>query len=591
MLGQVTLDRYLEDVQRLSQQIASGEKDLTDLQAMLDVALEESQDDPTRQAFFLGERAFYQRQYKLALKHYMDARELPMFQFFCYRTCAFLFDLEQKIEKALDFAAKALALIPNDWTTVALYSALLGSLGRHDEAHVWRSKLQEPPAPLHETHSTDDGETSASVSLGAAEFDELSQLFQEHAESISTNISPSLPAPKLFGEDSRGTEISRGTASEEEELFLSRRLHAFQESQKKALKEYLVHASQKIAHQDYLFHVLDGWTEPMPESTSLPLLLNQKPLHTSGGYFLKWHGKGIAINPGGHFLQTLHRQGFHIQDIDFVIVTKNTPASFADVKAIYDLNGLVNGSQEDIHVIRYYLNQPAYQLLARVLKPHFKQERHSVHCLDLYLDSSDLETVSLTDHVLLNYFPTSSLSRETSKTDDSLQPAIGIRLDLTGPAQAGLSGHPVKVAYVSGAPWSPLLAEHLVGCDLLITGIEETSPEDWRRTQYNQQSLGYFGSLSLLEEIQPRLMLACEFSGHGGDMRIELVRKLRTDYAIQNSRSTTILPGDAGLSIDLTTLQIRCAASHSFVDPSLVHVVRGDNQFGALNYLAPQCLI
>ncbi len=572
MLDQATLGRYLEDIQRLSQAVAAGEKQAADLQDLINIELAETTIGDPKHALLLGERAFYLKQYKQALKHYMEAKTLPLYQFFCFRACAFLFDQEQKTEKAIDFANKALALVPTDWTTVALYSALLAN-------------ARGVPSTL----TTFDESTPASVALGTAEFDELTQLFEEHGESIAeTEKSPVFAAQE---EINFAGEIQQPTfALREGEYGIEQRIHAFQERKKRALKDYLNQFSHNANHQDCLFHVLEGWSDSA--ITQSNPYLHAIPRHTSGGYFLKWRGKGVAINPGPHFLQTLHQQGGHIRDIDFVVVTKSCSDSFADVKAIYDLNAQANSTQDNWHIIHYYLHQPAHQILSRQLKPQSKQERNTVHCLDLYLDSPDIESLSLVDGIELNYFPASGHHLK-SKTDDPLPQALGIRFDLTGLAQDQhtQSVHPVRVGFVSGAPWSPFLAEHLVGCDMLVIGIEETNPEDFNRTRYNPHSLGYFGTLSLLEEVNPRLALCCEFAGGQGDLRIELVRKLRADFKPDNGKPCTILPGDIGLGIDLTTLQIRCATTRTFVNPSQVHVIRTDDDFGALKYLAPQNLI
>lgn len=614
MLAQATLERYLQQVQQLSEGVAAGDKQPSDLQNLIDLELTEAGDDCARRALLLGERAFYQRQYKVALKHYTEAKGMPLFQFFCYRACAFLFDQEKKTEKAIEFANKALSVIPQDWTTVALYSALLAKSQHHEEAQAIPSACDEPT-------TNQDEPAQASVTLGAEEFDELTQLFEEHAEEAELHAEaeeekeetaepieptetappveafeiPALPTPQTsfpsFKEEP-------APSLREDSSGLEQRIHAFQERQRRALKDYLTQSAQKVSHQDYLFHVLEGWSDELSatsEQNPLPALLSQGPRRTTGGYFLRWRGKGVAINPGRNFLQALHRQGCHIGDVDFVVVTKGCAEGYTDVMPLYDLNAQANAAQEQVHIIHYYLHQSAYQALARTLKPHCKQERNSIHSLDLFMDSPDLETVALTDGIQLNYFPIGQ-SLGGGPREDKYPSSLGMRLDLTGPAhsheqQPTTAVHPIRVGYASGTPWSPSLAEHFIGCDLLVVGIEETGPEDFRRTRYNTRSLGYFGCLSLLEEVTPRLVLCSEFCGAEGDIRVELVRKLREDYHPHQTRRTTILPGDAGLSIDLTTLQVRCATTRSFVDPSQVHVVRTNDQFGPLRYLAPQSLI
>ncbi|MDP1836816.1 MAG: hypothetical protein Q8K75_12940 [Chlamydiales bacterium] len=539
MLRETSIENYLDEVQKLTKSIASGEKEMSELHDLIDFELEEAKEDPVLQAFYSGERAFFQKQYKAALKCYIEAKTLPLYHFFCYRACAFLFDEEQKNEKALDFVNKALHLLPNDWTTLALKSAL-----ESNQSH-----------PVER-----ESEIVSSVSLDSREFDELTQLFQEPLEEAPLLQEPELPY----------------TISADIQSALERRIQAFQESQKRKLSEYISSAQHKHSHQDYLLHVFEGWHEHKPN-------LIEGSHHTSGGYFLKWHGKGVAINPGPSFLNSLHKQGFHIDDVDYVIVNKHLTDGYSELKAMHQLNARVNSVHNKVHVIQYYLHQPCYQLQARSLKPHFKQERGSVHCLELFMDSPETESTSLSDGITLNYFP-------TQRTGE-VNTGIGIRLDLTGPGQASHDTPQVRVGYASGTSWSSLLPQHFEGCDLMIVGVETTNPDDFNKLHYNSDSLGYFGCLSLLEEVSPRLALCCEYRGTEGDIRLEVVRKMRTDLKQQNSRGTTILPGDFGLSIDLTTLQARCSTSHASIDPAIVHVVRTTENFGPLHFLAPQTIL
>lgn len=558
MLNQVSLEHYLIEIQQLTHQAAANERDRTDLITLIDRHLEEITEDSAQRWFLLGERAFYQKQYKIALKHYMKAKDVPHFHFFCYRTCAYLFDADRNRTKALEFIKKALAQQPNDWASTALCTALLAT-----------SEEQDNKTPA--ANDTLDHESPTSIALGVEEFDELSKLFQDEEEAPpQRDIMPLIPQLQT-------AELGQA---------LERRIASFQEEQKRRLRDYIAQRHHKIPHQDYLFHVIEGWQDQHSTAhhSSAYSALEQRRQETAEGYFLKWRGKGIAINPGTNFLHTLHRQGLRIDDIDCVIVTREQHAILAEVKEIYDLNTLVNTAQEPLHIIHYYLSHPVHEMLGRSLKPHFKQERHTVHCLELYLDSPEVETVAIDDGMMLHYFA-------TGKTEEMVT-SIGIQLELTGPAQvASPHSHPIKVGYVSDTPWSPHLAEHLQGCDLLIVGIGETSPEDCAKQQYQENSLGYFGCLSLLEEVRPRLLLCCEFRGNEGDVRIEVIKKLRADFANHNTRPTTILPGNVGLKVDLTTLQIFCTASQSFIDPAQVYVARTNEGFGALHYLSPHCLI
>ena len=117
-------------------------------------------------------------------------------------------------------------------------------------------------------------------------------------------------------------------------------------------------------------------------------MVTEESRKTSGGFFLRWNGIGIAVNPGKNFIKYFHSLGLSIHDIHFVIATHEDIESCSDIRTIYDLAYQLNRTGANLHVIHYYLNLKAYQMLSSFLKPHFKQERHSVHCLELFLDSS-----------------------------------------------------------------------------------------------------------------------------------------------------------------------------------------------------------
>lgn len=70
--------------------------------------------------FYKGEYAFYSEQYEQAVRHYLLAKDIPHFNFFCFRATAFLSKVLGRHQKAQEFAAKALAIYPNDETTLSL---------------------------------------------------------------------------------------------------------------------------------------------------------------------------------------------------------------------------------------------------------------------------------------------------------------------------------------------------------------------------------------------------------------------------------------------------------------------------------------
>lgn len=379
---------------------------------------------------------------------------------------------------------------------------------------------------------------------------------------------------------------------------LEQRIKNFQHSQTELTRQYIEKAKNRSLQPDFCLHYLNGWPLQATPVTQGHYLTEQSR-KTTGGIFLRWNGKGIAINPGARFLEHFHAQGLHLTDIDAVIVTSDLPDTYADVKQIYDLCYQLNRVSTELHIIHYYFNYSAYQDLSKILKPHFKQERDTLHSLEMFIDSPDVEKVELCEGITLHYFLASTedgyaSSRESEEEKNSLDhSALGIRLELRSSAVHAQDKASMRIGYISQAAWNPLLAHHLGNCDILITGFGNTSANDINRFSYNSESLGYYGIYTLLEEVAPRLLLCGEFGGREGDIRLETVQKMRQDYIATSARSQrnapVILPADIGLLVNLKTLQLKCSVSANWVEPAQARTTKTANNFGKLEYLSPNC--
>lgn len=592
---------YLSRAQEYAISAQDDENARYNLFRLIDEYLASQPENSSYEQMLLGEKAFYHGNYELALKHYLKAHDLPDFHFFCYRASAFVSYKMGKTNKAFFFAKKALKLHPEDAYTQNIYNQLKTVENEEYEA-------AEPTDPIKELYQESattrensyTKETSETLTV-SQELEELSHIFKDRSsleslfqdeknEPYSSNYQES--PWNNFSKTSSDTDSSAEQGIEE-------RIQNFQRLQKDWVADYREKAKKNRAKHDDLLLVLNGWEHHLESESSLPHLLQLQQLKkTTGGLYIRWSGKGIAINPGTDFLERLHKEGLFVNDIDAIIVTRDTPEAYADLQSIYNLNYQLNREQTDLHIINYYLNQRAYQNVARILKPNFKQERNTIHCLDLFLDSPDVEKIQINEEVTLNYFPTTwSKNKETGdKSEYNAASTYGITLELKQTNRRNLSTNStLKIGYISGTPWSPMLAAGLGKCDLLITGIDNTGNADWSRRAYNSDSLGYYGAYTLLEEVAPRILVCTEFSGSEGDIRLEFTKKMRRDYAQNIPRtglsSPIILPGDTGLYINLTNLKVRCSFSNTFIDPQGLHIVKLRDFFGKLQYLSSNCLI
>lgn len=382
---------------------------------------------------------------------------------------------------------------------------------------------------------------------------------------------------------------------------LEKRIELFQNSQALMAQAYLKQAESRPQLLDNCLYTLNGWTFT-PPTTNDPahFLFTEESRKSLGGHYLRWNGKGIAINPGAEFVTHLHQQGLSIRDIDFVIVTRANLDAYADVKTIYELNNQLNKSTVDAHIIHYYLHHKTYRDLSTILKPTSKLARHTIHNLEMFADSAEVERIEINNDIVLHYFlasPQETFNQHYASQHQAALNAssLGIRLELRrSNHDKNPLEHPFQLGYISGMKWTPLIAHYLGRCDLLLASFGNTSHGDYSKLSYNENSLGYHGTYSLLEEVTPRLLLLTEFSGREGDIRLEATKKLRQECKSNNRLAnypTTTLPADLGLLIDLKTLQVKCSVSDTFMPLSQVHVVASAASFGRLQYISPQFCI
>jgi tetratricopeptide (TPR) repeat protein len=558
------LQQYVVQAQQLSQRLESDPAALQELLHLIECRKDETRESPELSEFFKGEYAFYSGQHEVALKHYLEAKGIEHLQFYCYRSSSHIYKKQGEAAKALVYAKKALEIFPEDTAMLSLHDAL------NRENPSFSPLLSPQPVAMEETQAP----------------------------------ASHLPKPSFVLPSDESCQRLEA-AIDEQSLFQSRQI-----------QDYLEYFKNRGTHPDHCLYALHGWKEaPFSIDSKMPALamVTEEARKSTGGFLLRWNGKGIAINPGKHFVDYFHAMGHSIQEIDFVIATHEETESCSDIRKIYDLTYQLNRAGKQLHVVHYYLNPKAYQELSGWLKPHFKQERHSIHCLELFLDSSDIEKVDLGSGIRLHYFPAGmpavmplGLSRDKAA---SMSTALGIRFELfDDPESMGEEALPrLKLGYASGVSWSPLLGHHLSHCSLLVAGLGNTNSVDYSRASYLDKELGYFGTFSLLEELMPKLLLCSEFGGREGDIRLEVVRKLKNDLYqnfLKNDTETdsdiseealvpkpAILPADIGLYIDLKTLKIRCSETGSLVDPSKIKAVRSHGRFSRLLYLSDTCCL
>lgn len=323
---------------------------------------------------------------------------------------------------------------------------------------------------------------------------------------------------------------------EEEEKVVVVRQQPTNNDKESPLQAYLQTSLLNSQLPDPSLLVLSGFSYEEEGQRLTYSLLPEYYQKSVGGFFVKAFGKGFAINPGTHFLERLHQKGITVQDIDFVIVTSGNPEDFSEAVSLYELNYKCNVMQEKLHLIRYYLHKEAYKALFGILQPRFKQEKDTVAALELFEDSPQVESITLSDHVTLHYAADLSILLEIKKA--------------------------YSIAWLAK---ESILLEKGLTADIIFLQDEE---------------------ISLPPLSQKPLLFTFGKENEEGDRRLERALKQRQALEIE-----TLFPFDQGLLVHLEDLSIQCAVCNQAAPIEDVHVVKSKKSFGKLLYLCSECCL
>lgn len=506
------IEQYLQSIHRLVSKVGT-QSARGDILQLVEQCVADSQQDEATQSFFLAEQAFYQQHYQEALKRYLALEHVPLHMFFCYRASAFLAATLGQTERAVEYAKRALNLQHHDLETLHLCQQL-----------ATQSGAEKPPsaAPI-----TGDGSTLAGI------FQDDMQEDQPLRDNSAQSALALLPS---------GRHFEHPTATLEE------RVAQIQEAHRELLNDYRARMQQ--GHQfdvDQALLVLAGCDSHPEEAWSVDTATT-----TEGGYYIRWNGLGMLINPGKQVLKHMHQYGLHMGSVDVVIVTSGRPEDMVGVRALGAFYRKLKALDDNTRPLHFYVPETLYQALAQELKGA------AVHALALPPESDATAAIPLSDWITLHYF---SNGRD-----------LGIRLALERCGVAPEEDNKVvQVAVITGSLGNAALAHRLVGCELIIAEMDD-------------QQL-----FLALDQLSPKLCLACHLATARGDLRLDVVREIRRSF--RDQCTTVILPVDRGLCVDLDCLNVRCSITGAFAPYHEVRVVRSADPFGALQYVSGQCLL
>lgn len=495
------LKRYLDELRSLKGQ---NEEQIAHLLARY---LQEAIDDSRSRTFLQAERFFYQKQYKEALQNYLQTKESAPDPFFSYRASACLLAERGQVDKALEFAKRALSIYAKDPDLLTLLHQ------QGEEAKLEHVETENPEEDL-----------DAIAGFG---------------------VEPPTTAPISF------------------------KVPALSKWEQTEWAHYLAQYGHKN-RQDETLYLFDGF----PKKT-LHTLVNVPHYQSHGGFFLRWKGEGIALNPGIDFLDHLHKEGFSLRDIDVVIITSSLPDSCSGLRSIYEGHCQLHRASPSAHTIHYYIASLGASSPPSWLRPRFRQEAYSIHPLELYWDGEEGECRRLSDTLTLHYFrfTESSLScllhlHDNKEDHHEMDRRIDHKKENHNPITIGYLPHSDGHCHGHSAIFKPhtdplptLSTEAFKGSTILLTGLT-LSPSE-------------------LERIHPKLAIFCEQTSSEGDTRLTRVGQARKMLGRCN---TVILPADITLKVGLNPLCVYCSRTGTQMNLESVHVLPPLQPFGTLEY-------
>ena len=330
---------------------------------------------------------------------------------------------------------------------------------------------------------------------------------------------------------------------------------------------------RKDSNRDDTLSILRGW------SSAVTLLEGSPRRWRGGGYFLKWKGYGIVIDPGFDFLRNFHDAGYHGREIDAVIVSHHHSDHNADLKAIDDLcyelynrRATVNGSRSKPYVLLWDEDTAK----ATKFDSEMPQHRHQA----VVMGSGFPQPFNLSDHPAK--IPLRVRPFKVNHGSD-VPHAMGMVVELLDETSNAV----LRIGYTADTGYFSELHGHLTGCDIVIAHISQPSIDELQdATKLKAVHLGYRGTAKLLSECKPKLALIGEFWAGFADLRIHLVKGLRERSGVKE-----ILPAGIGMHIKLPSLEIECTECHKYTPFTQVKIAPPTDNFGSQSYLCPGCMI
>lgn len=296
-----------------------------------------------------------------------------------------------------------------------------------------------------------------------------------------------------------------------------------------------------------------------------------------GGFFLKWKGYGIVVDPGINFMENMHFTGLNINDINAVFVTHDHIDHNGDLPAIDDL-----ASQFGRRDIALYMDKHTEREYAGRKGYFSEKNRHGIdltmnRSFDIGPSGSIQVEVMPTKHILENE------KRKKKNYLENITYALKLSLKDAGSIRS-------VIGFTSDSMYLDGFTDFFKECDYIVANISETGEADYQKIKLKDKHLGYYGCLRLIREQcaagrTPKFILS-EFWAGKGDVRMELIRALRRETGYD-----CIYPGDIGMMFFLDQPTFLC--SYCGKEESLIklNIIKKGIEYARLENVCSGCIL
>lgn len=336
------------------------------------------------------------------------------------------------------------------------------------------------------------------------------------------------------------------------------------DTHKKTVQEYYRMRCEResFTREDCYFINLKGL------SSSSPIIYNNTfgTQFRGGGFYFRWKGVGVAVDPGLYFVTNMHELGLNIQDIDAVIITHDHLDHMGDMQLLEDLEYQI----KQTCTIKWYVCQEIAS--SRSSNPKFI----AVHPGEDYSISDEIKLhATSTQHIQIS---------KTSYRDTTFGCIFHLYED------SACSSRKCSLGYTSDTTYWSEMGQDYEEMDLLIANISSIWEKDLLLEEQNPVHLGFSGCVKLLQSLKqpPTLLLLSEFWNGIEDIRFTVSKQLwRLSH--RKNVDTYVLPTEIGMRISLETLGIQCSSCGSYAKH--IALIRPSKPFGKLEYLCENCIM